>query len=186
MVSNIRLIAGQFGGRVLDTPKTKRTHPMGERVRNALFNAIGSELTGASVLDAYAGTGALGLEALSRGATTATFIEKDRIAAKTIANNIALLGLGETQAKLITAPVASWLTTASKSQYDIIFVDPPYHEVNKHLSTMTRILGLLKPGALMVLSSPDRCEELVKQNEIVVVDNRSYSNATLTFYRRKA
>src|SRR5687768_2848338 len=71
----IRLIAGEFGGRYLDSPDTGRTHPMGERIRSALFNILG-DIEGTLVLDAFAGTGSLGLEALSRGAAKVTFVEK--------------------------------------------------------------------------------------------------------------
>ena len=96
----VRLIAGEFGGRQLDSPPGRGTHPMGERIRNALFNSIHHELPDAEVLDAFAGTGALGLEALSRGAKSATFIESGRIAQKVIANNIEALGLDDARAKL--------------------------------------------------------------------------------------
>ena len=85
---NIRLIAGTLGGRVIEGSGTTRTHPMGERIRSSLFNIIGDEIIGATVLDAFAGSGSLGLEAISRGAKSATFIERDRIAQKIIENNI--------------------------------------------------------------------------------------------------
>lgn len=181
----VRLIAGEFGGRKLDTPPGRGTHPMGERIRNALFNSIQHELPGASVLDAFAGTGALGLEALSRGAAHATFIENGRIAQKVIANNINTLGLDDERAKLVRARVSSWISTSPNAQFDIIFVDPPYYTFEQHFSTIERLFGLLKPGALMVLSKPGKCEELILNDDIVVVANRSYSNANLAFYRRK-
>lgn len=81
---NVRIISGKYGGRRIDAPDTTRTHPMSERIRNALFNSISSEINGATVLDAFAGTGAIGLEALSRGARRVTFIEKDRVAQKVL------------------------------------------------------------------------------------------------------
>ena len=88
-MSSIRVIAGRFGGRLLDAPKenSTRTKPMGERIRNAMFNSIGNEINGAQVLDAFAGTGAVGLEALSRGAAHVTFIERDKIAQKILSKN---------------------------------------------------------------------------------------------------
>ena len=79
---NVRIISGKYGGRIIKAPDTARTHPMGERIRNALFNSIGSEVDDAKVLDVFAGTGAVGLEALSRGARSVTFVEKDRVAQK--------------------------------------------------------------------------------------------------------
>ena len=94
-MSSIRVIAGRFGGRLLDAPKDNntRTKPMGERIRNAMFNSIGNEINGAQILDAFAGTGAVGLEALSRGAARVTFIERDKIAQKILSNNVSSLGV---------------------------------------------------------------------------------------------
>ena len=178
---NIRIIAGEFGGRKIEAPDGERTHPMGERIRNALFNKIIDDLPGADVLDVFAGTGALGLEALSRGARTATFIERDRVAQKIIAKNITTLGV-EDRATLIRTTASNWLETSEQPQFDVIFADPPYHDVQ--FSTVLRLMGLLKPSALMVLSHPGRSESPTKPG-VVVVDNRVYSGAVLTFYRRE-
>lgn len=176
---NLRIIAGKFGGRTITGPVGSRTHPMSERVRNALFNSLGSEVKDATVLDAFAGTGALGLEALSRGAAHVTFIEKDRIAQKIIDENITTLNV-EDVAKLVKAPVASWTSTYDGPHFDIIFADPPYHDMQ--FSTVSSLMGLLKPGALMVLSHPGR-DECPTRPGVVVVDNRSYGDATLAFFR---
>jgi 16S rRNA (guanine966-N2)-methyltransferase len=153
---------------------------MSERVRNALFNSLGDRLAGADVLDAFAGTGSVGLEALSRGARHATFVEKDRIAQKILARNITLLG-AEDKADVIRTTVNNWLETAEHKGFDLIFADPPYHDVQ--FSTVSKLFGLLKPGGLMILSHPGRGEVPTKTG-VVVVDNRSYGNAYLTFYRR--
>ena len=178
---SVRIISGQFGGRMIATPPGKKTHPMSERVRNALFNSIGSEIHEARVLDAFAGSGALGIEALSRGASHATFVERDRVAQKVISENIELLDIGES-AKIIKAPVSSWFDTYDGELFDIIFADPPYHDMQ--FSTITKIMGLLKPGALMVLSKPGRSESPTKTG-VVVVDNRSYGDAALTYFRKE-
>ena len=180
----LRLIAGKYGGRSISAPDTAKTHPMGERVRGSMFNIIGDEIHGASVLDAFAGTGALGLEALSRGAQQVTFVERDRVAQKILQENIANLGV-EGDTALVRTSVSNWLgTTAEIDKFDIIFVDPPYYDTQ--FSTVSRLLGLLKPGALMVLSHPGKGEVPIQENGIVVVDNRSYGNAYLTFFRRDA
>lgn len=178
---SVRIISGKFGGRRIDSPNNSRTHPMSERIRNALFNSLGSEISGAKVLDVFAGTGAVGIEALSRGAAHVTFIEKDRIAQKILTNNIQLLGL-ENQTTIIRTSAANWLSTADGGLYDVILADPPYH--NPQFSTASDIMGLLKPNGLMVLSHPGRSETPTKTG-VVVVDNRSYGNAVLTFYRRE-
>lgn len=174
----VRLISGEFGGRYLEAPDTSRTHPMSERIRGALFNMLG-DMDDLRVLDAFAGTGAIGLEALSRGAREAVFIERDRIAQKVLANNIRMLGVGD-RTSLIKAPVASWSETASTELFDLIFADPPYHDVQ--LSTVSRLVKYLNPKGLMILSHPGR-ESAPTVNGVVVVDNRSYGDAALAFYR---
>jgi len=176
---NVRIVSGRFGGRKIETPDGKKTHPMAERVKNALFNSIGEEIAGARVLDAFAGSGAVGIEAISRGASHATFIEKDRIAQKIIVGNITTLGI-ENETKVISASVAAWVSTYNGELFDIIFVDPPYHDTQ--FSTVMQLTGLLKPGALMVLSRPGRSESPTKPG-VVVVDNRSYGDAALTYFR---
>ena len=177
----MRLIAGKFGGRIIEGSGTNRTHPMGERIRGSMFNIIGSEIEDAAVLDAFAGSGSLGLEALSRGAKHATFIERDRVAQNVIGSNIKTLGV-EDETKLIKAPVSGWLET-TKEQYDIIFADPPYHDLQ--LSTVGRLTKVLKPNGLMVLSYTGK-GEVPTESGVVVVDNRVYGDAVLAFYRRES
>ena len=184
-MTNIRVIAGKFGGRRLDAPdfSNSRTKPMGERIRNAMFNRIGTEIEGARVLDVFAGTGAVGLEALSRGASHVTFVERDKIAQKILAKNVVSLG-AEDASEIIRTTVNNWIETTTPDFYDIILADPPYHDLQ--LSTVSKLFGLLKPNGLMVLSHSGRSEGLILQNGIVVVDNRSYGNASLTSFRREA
>ena len=179
---NVRLIAGLYGGRVIDAPGRSSTHAMSERARGALFNTISSQLNGAHVLDAFAGSGSLGLEAISRGASDVVFIEKDRIASKIIHSNVKLLRI-EPQASIIKTTVSNWLDTSDEQSFDIIFADPPYHDTQ--FSTVTRLLGLLKPDALMILSHPGK-GEVPSRPGVVVVDNRSYGNLNLTYYSRDA
>lgn len=177
---NMKIIAGVYGGRLIKAPDNKRTHPMGEMIRNAMFNSIGRSIDGTMVLDAFAGSGSVGLEALSRGAESVLFIEKDRDAQRTIEQNISSIGV-QSRAKLVKAPVASWVNTYDGPEFDIIFADPPYHDTQ--FSTVTKLMGLLKVGALMVLSHPGR-DECPTKPGVVVVDNRSYGDATLVFFRR--
>ncbi len=179
---NIRIISGKYGGRKIEAPDGTRTHPMGERVRNAMFNSIGSEIQGTDVLDVFAGTGSVGLEALSRGARSATFVERDKIAQKILAKNVVSLG-AEQSVEIIRTSVNNWLETRDEKFYDIIFADPPYDDLQ--LSTVSKLFGLLKPNGLMVLSHTGRGEVPNLENGIVVVDNRSYGNANLTSFRRE-
>ncbi len=178
----VRIVAGEFGGRKIDAPDRRSTHAMSERGRNALFNSLGSDINSARILDAFAGSGAIGIEALSRGASEAVFVEKDRIACKIIAKNLNMLGLEE-RAELIRTSVSNWLESADPGPFDLIFADPPYHDTQ--FSTVAKLFSLLKPGALMVLSHPGKGEVPI-QDGIVVVDNRSYGNLYLTYFRRDA
>jgi 16S rRNA (guanine966-N2)-methyltransferase len=184
-MTQIRIIAGRFGGRKIDAPgfDNSRTKPMGERIRNAMFNRIGGEISNARVLDVFAGTGSVGLEALSRGAAHVTFVERDKIAQKILAKNMSSLGIND-EAELIRTTVNNWLETSEPGMYDIILADPPYHDLQ--LSTVSKLFGLLKPNGLMILSHSGRGEGPNLTNGIVVVDNRSYGNASLTSFRREA
>lgn len=177
----VRIIAGEFGGRFIQTPPGSTTHPMGERVRSAMFNALGETVRGARVLDAFAGSGAIGLEALSRGAESVVFVERGRVAQRVIAENIASLAVDE-KSIVIKTTISNWLETADTTgEFDIIFADPPYH--NPHFSTVSRLMGLLKPGGTMILSHPG-IGEVPIQDKTVVVDSRSYGEAHLTKFLR--
>ncbi len=182
-MGRVRIVSGQYGGRVLDAPDNRRTHPMSERIRGAIFNSLGDLPQGAEVLDAFAGSGAVGLEALSRGAAWVTFVEKDRLAANILRKNVVSLGVNE-QTTVTQSPLASWSDTNAEAQFDLIFADPPYHDVQ--FSTVEKLFLHLKPGALMVLSHPGRGEAPTGAKGIVVVDNRSYGTASLTFFRRES
>jgi len=178
---NLRIISGKFGGRTIQAPESKITHPMGDRIRGSLFNIIGDELKDADVLDVFAGTGSLGLEALSRGAKSVIFVERDRIASKILAENINILGVVD-KTTTVRIGVSTWIDKNQDKSFDIIFADPPYN--NLQLSTVARLGGLLKSNGLMVLSYPGT-GEVPPVDGIVVVDNRSYGTASLAFYRRK-
>jgi 16S rRNA (guanine(966)-N(2))-methyltransferase RsmD len=175
---SLRIISGQFGGRNIATSTSFKTHPMGDRIRGSLFNMLG-DLTDKRVLDAFAGSGSLGLECLSRGAREAVFVERDRQAQKVIQENIEALGV-EASAKLIRASVSAWSETSLDERFDLILVDPPYNDLQ--LSTVSRLQNHLQPNGLMVLSYPGR-ESTPTVNGVVVVDKRSYGDAALAFYR---
>ena len=154
---------------------------MGERVRSSLFNIIGDEIKDAKVLDAFAGSGSLGLESLSRGASYATFIERDRQASQILQENIKSLVTND-RAEVLNMGLNTFIDKNSEKKYDVIFTDPPYNDMQ--LSTVSRLAKLLSPIGLMILSYPGR-GEVPTVDGIVVVDNRSYGNAALAFYRKK-
>src|SRR5262249_21730338 len=123
----MRVIAGRFGGRRLRAPRGTVTRPTSDRVREALF-AMLTDVDGASVLDLFAGTGALGIEALSRGAATAVFVERDPGAVRALRANLSALALDPTTAVVRSADALAALRSAKGRQetYDLVFIDPPY------------------------------------------------------------
>lgn len=169
--NQLRIISGEFGGRLIDAPKTAATHPMGDRERQAIFNQIRSEIPGSRVLDAFAGSGALGIEALSLGADTVDFLENNPEAIKTIRKNV--LKLNPKQATRI-------IKTTTKG-YDLIFADPPYDKPQYGL--VEKIAGLLEPGGILVLSHPDDPQPPMFR-ALSIVSDRKYAAANIKIYRK--
>lgn len=148
----MRIVAGRYGGRRITAPRGDLTRPTSDRVREALFSALGP-LDGARVLDLFAGSGALGLEALSRGAAHALFVEQDRRALAVVRGNLAALGIGEDAAEVRGGDARAALRTARArdDHYDLVFLDPPYRLAPALGSELTEgLTGLLAPGARVV------------------------------------
>ena len=118
----MRVIAGEFGSRRLKSVTGEATRPTPDRLRETLFDILAPRIPGVTFADAYAGTGAVGIEALSRGAAHAYFLEKDRVALEAIRENLAALGIAA-RATVVAGPVAR---TLGRWRADIVFVDPPY------------------------------------------------------------
>lgn len=124
----MRVIAGEFRGRPLVAPPGSTTRPTSDRVRESIFNSLGSlgALDGEVVLDLFAGSGAMGIEALSRGMARAVFVESDRSAAQTISRNLSSLGLAD-RASVVVSPVERYLDRQGEiDTYSLVLVDPPY------------------------------------------------------------
>jgi len=178
---NVKIIAGSYGGQSLKAPNNFKTHPMSERVRGSLFNIVQNELAGAKVLDIFAGSGSLGIEAISRGASEVVFVERDLAANKILNENVKKLGLND-HSKIYKMGAKTFTDKNPGESFDIIFADPPYNDMQ--LSTVSELGGILKPNGLMVLSYPGR-GEIPTVYGVVVVDNRNYGTAALAFYRKK-
>lgn len=175
----MRVIAGRLGGRSFESPKTHRTHPMSDKVRGALFNALGN-LHGLAVLDAYAGSGACSLEAVSRGAASVLAIDVDVEAVKTIAANVKALGLEDT-ITVRRKNISGWSRNNQATQFDVVLADPPYDDIRPDV--LERLTAHVKPGGLFVLSWPG--SEAVRQMAgLEVVSHKTYGDAQLVFYRR--
>ena len=175
----MRVIAGRYGGRRLKAPAGDATRPTADRVREALFSILGTRVQDARVLDLFAGAGTLGLEALSRGAAAATFVERAPRALAALGDNVAALGA---DAEIVRADALRWLRGASGGarQYDLVFLDPPYRraaELGEELSVL--LPPVLAPGAL-VIAETDRRAPL--ELNINATDERRYGDTLIRIH----
>lgn len=175
----MRIISGTLGGRQFDSPKKSSVHPMSEKVRGAIFNALG-DINGLSVLDAFSGSGALSFEAASRGAGQVVAIDSDKSAQKIISSNVKLLGL-DSSVKLIRANTGAWLATAS-GEFDLVLLDPPYNNIQPKL--LTQLAARVSIKGLVVLSLPPSADFSLKASEFELLTSKDYGDASLIFYRR--
>ena len=178
----MRVIGGRLGGRRLKAPRGTVTRPTSDRVREALFAMLG-ELEGATVLDLFAGAGALGIEALSRGAVRAVFVERDPAAVRVLTANLAGLGLGPREAVVRRADALRALRSARAREetYDLVFIDPPYGQARQWGPPLGTVLpSLLRPAARIVVES-DRRAPLELQ--AAVERERRYGDTSITIHR---
>jgi 16S rRNA (guanine966-N2)-methyltransferase len=149
----VRIVAGRFGGRRLKAPKGEATRPTADRVKEALFSVLGP-LDGAVVADVFAGTGALGIEALSRGATRAVFIEKSPKALEALRENLTMLALAEPEATVVTtAAERSTKRLTELGPFDLVLLDPPYAQMTLAVRVLDDIAvaGAIAPTGRAVL-----------------------------------
>ena len=170
----MRVVAGTRGGRRITAPKGRDVRPTSDRVREALFSILGERVEGARVLDLFAGTGALGIEALSRGAAQATFVDRDTAAVR--ANLDALELDGEVHRR----DAEAFLRTAA-GEYDLVFLDPPYREAGRLGPKLADTLpAVLAPGALVV-SESDRRDPLHLPG-LETLDERRYGDTLIRLH----
>ncbi len=175
----MRIIAGQLKGLNFNAPKGAKTHPMSDKVRGGLFNALG-DIEGLDILDAFSGSGALSFEAISRGAYTCTAVEADIKAYRVTKENIRLLKL-ERKVKVSNAYLKSWLNTNTGKTFDIVLADPPYNDLN--VPSLIRLVEHIKPKGILVLSWPGD-QETLELHGMVNIKNKVYGDAQLVFYRK--
>jgi 16S rRNA (guanine966-N2)-methyltransferase len=177
----VRIVAGSRKGHRIAAPGGAVTRPTGDRVREAVFSIVGS-IEGAAVLDLFAGSGAMGLEALSRGAASCVFVERDRAAARVIEANLEKLRL--TGAVVVTGDVAATLRAERDRGrlYDLVLVDPPYDEWERHQPRLVELVpALLGDGALVVVETSARLEP---ELPLAPVTTRRYGSARITVFSR--
>ena len=175
----MRIVAGSRKGHRIAAPKGAVTRPTGDRVREAVFSLIGP-VEGAGVLDLFAGSGAMGLEALSRGAVSCVFVERERDAARVIQANVEKLRL--TGAVVMNREVAAALRDerARGRRHDLVLVDPPYEEWEKHAPTLADLLpAVLGEDALVVVETSERVEP---ELPLDLVTTRRYGSARITVF----
>ena len=176
----MRIVGGSRKGARIFAPQGTETRPTGDRVREAAFNLIGA-VDGASVLDLYAGSGAMGLEALSRGAERAVFVESDREACETIDRNLVKLSL--TGARVIRGDVLRFLASEG-SRYDLVLVDPPYEMVESLGMRLGPYLrAVLSENGLLVFESDEKTQP---ELPLAVRTSRRYGSARLTLFEHGA
>jgi len=177
----MRIVAGEWGGRTLRAPPGGRTRPTADRVREALFSILGP-IDDLRVLDLFAGSGALGIEALSRGAAQATFVERDRAAADVVRRNLADVGAGE-RATIVMRDAIAWLKgTRGNEAFDLVLLDPPYDSADRLGGPLTEHLpGVLAPDAVIVSESDKRSP---LELGLPRADERTYGDTRIVIHRR--
>jgi 16S rRNA (guanine966-N2)-methyltransferase len=175
----MRVIAGEYRGRPLVAPRGDTTRPTSDRVREALFSILGEEVAGARVLDLFAGSGALAIEALSRGAAAATLVDSAPAALDAIRRNLRALGI---EAEVVRRPALGWLEAARRDarQYDLVFVDPPYRQASTLGRALTTALRPVLAADARVVAESDRRSPL--ELELEPRDQRRYGDTLIAIY----
>lgn len=181
----MRIAGGEFRGRVLKVPKSDKIRPTEERVREALFNIVQTEIAGADFLDLFAGSGAVGLEALSRGAASATFIEMERRHVAVLKENLATLGLNAT---VVVSDVWRYLARYSGPGFSMAFADPPYalgaEKGYREMLSLLAARGVVRPGGLFVaeMTAAQTADEAAGWT---LARDRAYGRTRLCLWRRE-
>jgi 16S rRNA (guanine966-N2)-methyltransferase len=171
----LRVVAGRFKGRRLAAPRGTRTRPTADRVREALFSMLG-DVGGARVLDLYAGSGALGIEALSRGADSAVFVERDAQAVAAIERNLAAVGA---EATVLRQDVVRFLTRADGA-FDLVFCDPPYDSASRLAGPLADRLPALIAEDARIVTESDKRNPLVLPFPLLV--ERAYGDTRIAIH----
>ena len=183
----MRITGGEFGGRILKVPKTDAIRPTQDRVREALFSIIQCEIAGADFLDLFAGSGAVGLEALSRGAKSVTFVEANRRHVAVLRENIDGFRLQSTAVDVVVADAYRWMERYSGPGFSIGFADPPYAlgEEKGYAQVLASLLArnVIRPGGLFIaeMTAVQKAEETPGWE---LIRDRTYGKTRLCMWRR--
>jgi 16S rRNA (guanine(966)-N(2))-methyltransferase RsmD len=179
----LRVIAGIAKGRRLNLVPGDSTRPVMDRVKEACFSILGRKVYDARVLDLFAGTGSVGIEALSRGAESAVFVELDRRAVETIQSNLALTGLGE-QATIRRADVLRYLKKAPAAPFDLIYIAPPQYRGlwQDCLRVLDEVPGWTHDDSIIIVQIDPNEQEAISLRHYATSDERRYGNTLLWFF----
>ena len=172
----MRVVAGLYKGRPLKAPPGKGTRPTADRVREALFSILGP-IDDADVLDLFAGSGALGIEALSRGAASATFVERDRRAAAVIEANLAAAGA---EGSVVVADAVRWLERQSEAAFDLVLIDPPYDSATALGATLSERLPPVLGREGLIVTESDKRNPL--KLDLPLTDERTYGDTRIAIH----
>ena len=176
----MRIVAGTARGRRLAAPRGLRTRPTRDKVRAAVMNLLGQFFEGGRVLDLYAGSGAMALEALSRGCARATCVESDPSAAEALVRNAAACGLAD-RIEVRREPVERALRRLPRAAFDLAFLDPPYAEGPE--VALAALEPLLAPGATAVAEHDRRRPPAERYGRLVLADRRAYGESGISIYQ---
>jgi 16S rRNA (guanine966-N2)-methyltransferase len=171
----VRVVAGEFKGRRLHTPRGARTRPTADRVREALFSMLG-DVSGARVLDLYAGSGALGIEALSRGAESAVFVERDRQALAALQRNLDAVGA----AADVRRQDALRFLAHPEGRFDLVFCDPPYDDAPRVAGPLSDALPVMLDTDARIVTESDKRNPLILPLPVVV--ERAYGDTRIAIH----
>lgn len=174
----MRIIAGDLKGRNFVAPTGHKTHPMSEKIRGAIFNALG-DIEGLTLLDAFGGSGAISFEALSRGAASALAVDVSKEAHKAMQKNAEVLKVGKSF-KAILANVSSWSGNNPDEKFDLVVADSPYDDVSEII--LNKLSIHVNPGGIYILSLPKSCG--FAPDDFKLLSKKIYDQATVGFYRR--
>lgn len=177
----VRIVGGSLGGRVLRAPAGRATRPTSEKVREALFNILGS-VEGDHILDLFAGSGALGIEALSRGAARVTFVDAGKPALTAVRANLAQLGVTDRAEVIAADAVATAARLVPAVPWRVVFVDPPYASELAQKVVLALPLSHLAPGAVVVIEHDRRNAPPEELGSLLRTDQRRYGDTMISFF----
>ncbi|MBD3427023.1 MAG: 16S rRNA (guanine(966)-N(2))-methyltransferase RsmD [Candidatus Omnitrophica bacterium] len=185
--AQMRIIGGKFRGRKIKRPRTDGVRPTKDRIREAVFNMIGPDVPGSEVLDLFAGSGSYGLEAISRGASRAVFVEKDSACSGVITENIDQLGAGE-ESELINRDAERALLRFNEEnmRFDIVFCDPPFNAgMARNILIMINHYDILNPSGLLIIEHHLREVLPDREGDVSLFKQRTYKDISISIFLKK-